>query len=179
MHGIIFLELKKYVIGKYNSETWFGLLQANNLQDRIYETTKLFDDQEIVDLVKTASRKTGISESDILEDFGQFLVPTLVEIYSPFILPEWKMLDLLENIENTIHRVVRMRSPGAQPPLLKIERLNANDVKIVYQSERKMCSLLNGIVKGVANYYKKEITLEKTKCMLHGDDFCEYFVSVI
>ena len=39
-------------------------------------------------------------------------------------------MDLFEQIEDTIHNVVRLRNPGAKPPQLRVERLTAEDIVI-------------------------------------------------
>jgi len=51
----------------------------------------------------------------LLEDFGALSRRILIDMYWALIEPEWKTLDLLEHTEEAIHKVVRLKNPGAQP----------------------------------------------------------------
>jgi len=173
MHGIIFSELKKYVVTKFGDGTWNKLLQEAGLNGKMYWSHQIYPDEEVVALVVTASKMTRISVAAILEDFGEFIVPDLVKIYMIFIVSTWKTLDLLENVEETIHKVVRMRLPGSDPARLKVRRPNRDEVIIFYESPRKMCSLAKGIIRGVAKYYGETIIIQELKCMHRGSPSCQ------
>ena len=68
----------------------------------------------------------------LLEEFGEFLVPDLPELNRPMLEPHWRTLDVLEHTEGTIHRVVRMRNPEEPPPVLRCERLGPHEVRESY-----------------------------------------------
>src|SRR6185503_20271702 len=82
------------------------------------------------------------------------------------------LLDLLEHTEATIHRVVRMRSPGSAPPALRCRRLAADEVEMVYGSERKLCALARGIIRGLARVYEVRVELSEPECRLKGAAAC-------
>jgi len=44
---------------------------------------------------------------------------------------------------------------------------------IQYQSKRKLCSLLTGLLEGTADYFETPIRYSQTHCMLKGADACE------
>jgi hypothetical protein len=85
---------------------------------------------------------------------------------------EWRTLDVIEHTEETIHRVVRMRQPGAQPPLLRAERTSPNEVVLFYDSPRRLCAVARGIGRGVANHFQEPIVIEERRCMHRGDPGC-------
>lgn len=74
-------------------------------------------------------------------------------MYWGAIKPGWKTLDFLLYAEEAIHRTVCRRDPEAKPPQLHVERVDANEVRIVYTSPRRLCSLRIGMVEGVAAFY--------------------------
>jgi hypothetical protein len=41
-----------------------------------------------------------------------------------------------------------------------------------------MCALLRGIVKGAAKFYKEDVTISESRCMLLGDPECIVTVQV-
>jgi serine/threonine protein kinase len=71
-----------------------------------------------------------------------------------------------------MHTTVRIGNPGAQPPVLDCIRSTPNEVQIVYSSDRRLCSVAKGIVKGVARHYGETVRISEDACMLRGDPFC-------
>lgn len=176
MHGIIFKELKDYVEKNVGGGAWEKLMVEAGLGRKIFLPTQAYADEDIVKLVTAASKATGSPAGDILHSFGEYITPQLIKLFGALIKPDWKTLDLLEHTENTIHRVVRLQTPGAAPPKLVAERVSDDEVVIRYTSERRMCSLAKGIISGVANHYGDDITVEEPSCMLQGASECRISV---
>lgn len=176
MHGIIFLELNKYVTSKLGPEAWDKLITESNLGARTYEVIADYPDSEVVSLVTTASRITGIPIPEILEDFGEFIAPDLLQMYGNLIHPNWKTLDVIENTESQIHTVVRANNRYAHPPDLKTVRTSEDEVTIHYSSQRKMCDVAKGIVKGLAKHYHENISILESTCMHKGDSICTILI---
>lgn len=172
MHGIIFSELKKFVDGKLGPDSWTKLMKESGLKAKVYLSTQEYPDAEINLLVSTASRLTGKNPQAILEEFGEFIVPDLVNIYGSLIKPAWRTLDLIEHTEETIHKVVRIKNPGAHPPELKCTRPSPKEVVITYNSARKMCAVAKGIARGIAKHYREQIMIHESSCMLRGNAVC-------
>jgi predicted hydrocarbon binding protein len=172
VHGIIFSELKKYVDTKFGGSTWQTLLSEAGLGSKLYMTIQSYPDADAVALVMTASRLTGKPAPAILQDFGEFIAPDLVNMYHSLVRPEWKTLELLENVEKTIHTVVRSRHEGAAPAQIRCERVGANELVLTYQSARKMCPVAVGIVKGLGKHYNQQVSVTETSCMHRGASAC-------
>ena len=170
--------LRKYAEAKLGAGAWDKLLAEANLDGNIYYAVSNYPDHNMVRLVGAAARITGLTGAAILEDFGQSLVPELVTLYKPLIRSTWKTIDLLENTEELIHSVVRVRNEGASPPQLKVDRLAHGELRIVYTSARRMCSLLKGIVRGIAALYGEKVTLDEVACMQQEANRCEFLVRV-
>jgi hypothetical protein len=178
MHGIIFAELRKYVDTKLGGSAWNDLLNAAGLKGRMYLPITDYPDAEAVTLVTTAAEITGIPAATILEDFGVFIAPSLLGMYRTLVQPEWKTLDLLQYTEDTIHKVVRARNPGARPAELTAERLSPTELRLIYSSHRKLCPIARGIIKGMANIFGEEVSIEETQCMHSGAPHCEMMIMV-
>jgi hypothetical protein len=133
----------------------------------------------ILALVAAASRRTGRPAAELLEDFGSFIAPTLLSVYKPFVKPHWRTLDLLENTEQTIHKVVRMKNPGAAPPQLKVSRPSRDEVMIVYTSPRRLCAVSQGIAAGVARHYGERVRVTELECMHKGHRQCRISVKLL
>ncbi|HXB53262.1 MAG TPA: heme NO-binding domain-containing protein [Vicinamibacteria bacterium] len=176
MHGIIFSELRKYVDSKLGGDAWAGLLQAAGLPGKLYMPIHTYPDQEAVALVSAAAKITGQPVDGVLQHFGEFIAPDLLRMYRALLKKEWKTLDILEHTEETIHRVVRSQNPGAEPPRLQCTRLSATTLVIAYTSNRKMCGVAKGIVRGIAAEFGEKVVISESTCMLKGGTKCEISV---
>jgi hypothetical protein len=162
MHGIIHAELKKFVEKNHGIEAWQAILEKANLGPKIYLFTATYPDEEAVAIVTAASELTGTPAEDILEAFGLFIAPSLMNMFKALIKPEWGTMELLLNTEDTIHRVVRMKNPGAAPPKLNFEQTGPKELKLLYNSPRQMSAVGRGIITGVASHYGDTVSITET-----------------
>jgi hypothetical protein len=179
VHGIIHHELQKFVVANHGPATWRQLLERAGVANKVYIVSQSYPDEDAVALVQAASEMTGAPANDILEQFGEFIVPDLVALYAPLIKPGWRTLDFLENTEDTIHHVVRMRQKNAAPPALRCLRRGPKEVTIIYTSARKMCAVAKGITRGVAKHYGEAIQISEPECMHAGRPACRISVRLV
>ncbi len=172
MHGIIHLELEKFVVSGFGRPAWEKLLDKTKLTSRLYTPVQSYPDDDIVTLVGAAVEMTGKSATELLEGFGEFLVPTYLHVYGALLDSSWRTLDVIEHTEETIHRVVRMRQPGAAPPRLQVERTSDDSVLITYDSPRKLCAVARGISRGIAKHCGERVAIVDRACMHGGAPKC-------
>jgi predicted hydrocarbon binding protein len=178
MHGTIFNELQKFVGARLGDGAWESLrAQAGIDPARTYDPFGNYPDEEVGALVTTTSGITGIPVPALLEAFGEFIAPDLLETYWGAIAPEWTTLDVIEHTESTTHTVVRMDHPTAAPPYLHAERTGENEVRVVYTSPRRLCAVARGICRGIAGHYKETIDIRDERCMHRGDENCVIVVT--
>lgn len=173
MHGMIFAELQRYAEAKHGRGTWDALLRNANLENHVYLAVQEYPDHEIISLVMAACAMTGLPVSAVLDDFGQFIVPSLMRMYGYLLKPEWRAIDVIDHTEGRIHAVVRVKDPLAKPPKLKTHRLSTDEVLLVYTSPRQMCGLAIGIGKGLGQHFSEKIIVNQTMCMHEGATRCE------
>jgi hypothetical protein len=173
MHGIVHAELQKYIVIRFGHPIWKKLLKQSGLETKSYLVSQHYPDSDILTLVTTASEVTEKPVSQLLEEFGEFIAPDLLEMYRPMLDPRWRTLDILEHTEDTVHRVVRLRNAGATPPELRCQRLSPGEVQLSYNSPRKMCALARGIIRGLAKRFDETVQIQEGACMLRGAASCE------
>ena len=178
MHGIIHLELKKFVLATHGSSVWNSLVESAGLVGKRYPAKRAYEDGDLLALVNSASEVLNTPVDNILESFGEFIAPDLMSLYSGHVNPAWKTLDFLENAEGVIHHAVRANEPESTPPRLVARRQSATQVIIEYRSDRKMCALARGIVRGVADKYGEHVDINEPCCMHKGSEHCEIVVSL-
>ncbi len=172
MHGIMYLELQKFVSERYGEPAWRTLTQKAALDAEIFTPLRAYPDDFMFRLVRAAEELTQAPAQDILEAFGEFLVPAYVSLYGNLLKPEWRTLDVIEHTEETIHRVVRLRQAGAKPPRLRAERAAPDEVVLFYDSERRLCAAARGIARGLAQHFRESLGIEERQCMHRGDKSC-------
>src|SRR5262245_15775744 len=172
MHGLIILEFRRFAQKQARISDWESLLREAQLPTKSYSPARVYPDEEVWALVGAASRLLNVSVGAALEAFGEFVAPELIRLYGKLIEPEWKTLDLIENTEKLIHTAVRVGKPGAKPPVLNCVRSTRDELQILYSSDRQLCSVAKGIVKGVARHYGETVHVTDDACMLRGDPFC-------
>jgi hypothetical protein len=179
VHGFILSEIRGYVTAKLGAESWKVLLKEAGLAGKEYVNYREYPDEEVVALVVTASRITNLEVPAILEDFGVYLAANLMRIYRPLVRPEWKLLDFLEHVEDTVHGVVRSRNRAAHPPGLRAIREASDRVVVVYSSGRRLCALAVGIVQGLSAHYGEAIAVDHEPCQQRGAPACHIGVRVL
>jgi len=172
MLGIILRELKKYVEAQHGKPAWQELLRTAGLEGKVYLPLTDYPDAELTRLVTEISATSGQSADDILEEFGEFIVPDLVQTYRTLIQPGWKTLDLIEHTEKVIHSAVRLRDSNARPPELSVARTSVDRVEIIYTSHRQLCAVAKGIARGVARHYGERVEIAEDRCMKQGAADC-------
>jgi predicted hydrocarbon binding protein len=62
--------------------------------------------------------------------------------------------------------------PGAAPPALLARRVSPDEVHIDYRSERGLCSLAEGIARGMALHFGEEVDVSQPECVHRGGTRC-------
>lgn len=158
-------------------EEQFGLAAWNELlekagYDGVYTAAGMYEDAELLDLVARASEMTGVPSDQLVFAFGEFMFPSYVSRYPDLIDGSIGFLSFLETIDTVIHVEVKKIYPGAKTPSFQYHRTGPESLVLRYQSDRKMCTLAEGLIRGAANHYQTEYTLEHSPCMKHGADHC-------
>jgi hypothetical protein len=161
MHGIIYSNLYRFVRENHGAEILEKIKNDAKVSTNFYDTNKSYPDSEILNLLNSACNTLKIDIENLLEIFGNYIAPKLLVAFKSFIDPEWGCLDLLERTETFAHKAVRMTMKESTPPILKIKRVNKDQVLIEYTSERKLISLGIGIIKTFGDKYNEKLQIEK------------------
>jgi predicted hydrocarbon binding protein len=167
------MSLRRHVVDSHGEQTWLDLLDDAGMSGRLFTSLGEYPDSEVMALVGAASRALGVDAGDVLRGFGRSLARDLIVTYRSLVGAGWTAFDLLEHTEKTIHTVVRMRQPGAQPPVLSVTRRGPELVSVRYASARRLCALAQGIVLGVGDQFGTPLQVHETSCMLKGAGHCQ------
>jgi predicted hydrocarbon binding protein len=176
MHGLIHIELERFAREEAGDGPWEQAVIAAGLSDRTYVATDRYDDREALSLVVALAKITETGPQALLEGFGRALVPALLSNFSDMVAPEWRTLDLIQNTEELIHTALRASDEAARPPMLRVMRRSADEVIVIYASERRMCGVAKGIARGLGDHFGESIIVDEESCMLTGASSCSIAV---
>lgn len=177
MHGLIFFYMQKFADYLSMSGGDAGGLRATVVREPgRYQPSGVYPDIEAMQILESLSAEVSRPLPAIVQEFGEFLAPSLVKVAGPWIDPSWRTLDLIQNTESLIHSMVRTAKPGAEPPVLETVRVSADELQLVYSSRRRLCVLATGLMRGMARHFGEKIEVCETSCMLNGDAFCSFTV---
>jgi predicted hydrocarbon binding protein len=81
-------------------------------------------------------------------------------------------------VETYIHEALRAKNLSEfAPPELSAERVGDDRVSITYASDRELCDLAKGLVRGIGAYYDEPLAVNEPACMHDGDPHCELVVT--
>ena len=179
MHGTVFGELKQYVGTRLGPTAWNELLENAAIGPKIYLAIQEYPDEELGAILHAASKRSGLTPAQLLQDFGDFIGPHLMRMYRMYIQPEWRTLDVIEHTEERIHKMVRLQQRGARPPYLSTTRRGEDEIVIHYASNRRLCGFAKGIALGIARHYGETIEIRDLSCMHRGAETCEILVRCV
>jgi hypothetical protein len=163
MHGSIFVLLKRFVENSYDYSTWLKLLEATGITHPSYQMQEMYPTREIFAIVNKASEISGTPAYDLMEQFGEFLVPDLLLVYKKYVNPAWRTYDMLLNTELSMHGAVKSQDSRTSPPMLLVTRKGSKQLIVDYHSKRKMAGVAVGIIKGIARYYHENDQITVTR----------------
>ena len=120
---------------------------------------------------------TGEPLDEILRGFGSFAAQkSFAELFPSYYEESGDTFTFLLGIEEKIHELVRATIAGAYPPKLHVQPFQDIGVLVSYTSDRMLCSLLEGLVRGTAEHYGDEVVVQEIQCMHEGDAGCVFTV---
>ena len=168
MHGLIFASLRDYTRQRLGEEEAEALWA-----DAAYEPAEVYADEDFQSRLERVCAATGADLDESLHDFGSFAgETTFAALYPGYYAEAAGTRAFLLGVEERIHQVVRATIPGAIPPHLRVSELGPDGAIVTYTSSRRLCALLEGLVRGTARYYGEEVELEQIQCMHRGDPGC-------
>ncbi len=176
MHGVVGYELYDWIRSKYGDRALLQVLSTASVKPVGFVIMMTYDDDDFFAFIAGASQVVNKSAGVLLEEFGEHIAPGLVKGHREIIPGHWTALDLVLHTEHTIHAVVRLKDNGATPPRIRCQRKNG-EVRIIYDSPRKICEFGKGLIKGIGQHYNQPLVVREPSCMHDGKPYCELFVS--
>ena len=178
MHGLIFVTWEKYLAER------FGNPLLNRYREGIGETpatsplaSRVYDDATLLAGVGLASQLTRMSADTLLWEYGRyFIVNGLTSHLCAYLLTQVTSGRELLLTMRDAHAQMRRTPDGLTPPLFSYELFSSDprEIALIYDSPRKLCSVLWGAIEGAAERYGERVQIVERTCMKRGAPRCRF-----
>lgn len=172
MKGIVFNLLEQVVIREYGENTWDDLLSSAGLTGA-YTSLGSYPDEHLGRLVGAASQALDVPAQDLIRWFGREALPALAQAYPAFFVPHTDTRSFLLTLNDIIHPEVRKLYPGADVPDFDFVLLPGGNLRMGYDSHRKLCAFAEGLIEGAAAHFEEVVAISQPHCLLLGDPRCD------
>jgi hypothetical protein len=175
MKGVIFNLLEEFIIEVADEDTYEDILDEVKLAtEEPFVGPGTYPDEDLMAIVTKAVEKLGIPVPDAVRAFGKWIFPKLVGMIPPEFTDFQHPKDFLKTVDHIIHVEVRKLYEHAAPPRFYYEDPAPDRLIMKYQSPRKLYDLMDGLLEGVAEFYKTPIDYVRTETEHDGQEVCEY-----
>lgn len=171
MKGVVFNLLEEAVVREFGLDTWEMLLDQAGVAGS-YTSLGNYSDDEVVALVQAAAAALDLTNAQVLRWFGERAMPILKERYGGFFEKHASSKSFVLSVNSMIHPEVRKLYSGASCPFFHFKEGADGSVTMDYDSERKLCDLAEGFVRGAAGLFCEDVDVVHHSCMNHGDSKC-------
>ncbi len=179
MKGIIFNLLEDFITRSLGEDSFEEILSNCGLltpDPLVIVAPGTYPDQDFHEIVRQAAKYSGSTEAELLRSFGRFALPRLAERYPHFFSSCQHPKDFLKFLSLVHHVEIKKLYKDADTPLFSCRELSNNELILLYSSKRKLCHMVEGLIQGLEDYYLVKISCHRKRCMLHGDNACEFLL---
>jgi len=173
MKGIIFTVTQDIIEDEFGEEVWNDLLERTNL-DGAYTSLGDYSHEQLREIVETAADELDMSQKEVLRFVGRNAISRFADKHPELFEDYETTRGLVMDLNQIIHPEVRKLHPGAEVPEFDYLESNNNILEMAYRSQRRLCALGEGLIKGTSDYFDEDVSVKQTECMLEGDDRCIY-----
>lgn len=175
MKGVLFNIFEEFIIENYGDEVYDDILDAATLTtEEPYVGPGTYPDADMFSLVGAACERLGVSLEVALKAYGRFCLPGLATRYPVFFEGIEHPKDILKIVDSVIHVEVHKMYPKAVLPSFDCEEHPDGSMSMIYRSHRKLCTVAEGLIEGVGDWFSIPIELAHSRCVHKGDDHCRF-----
>ncbi len=181
MYGLINVAIRDMVLAQFGDETWTSIVQKSGVGEDAFVRMDQHDDAVTYGLVGAASEVLDLSASEVLQAFGAYWTTfTAEEGYGPLLTAAGETLpEFLQNLD-AMHTRVGTMYPDFKPPSFECTDVTDSGLNLHYRSSRDgLDDLVIGLLKGLGQRFKVNVTVEQTAAKASGDDHSVFHVQWI
>jgi hypothetical protein len=175
MKGIMFNIAEQFIIDHYGEDALEEVIASCNLKTKEpFVGPGTYPDEDMTEIVVKSSEKLGITPAELLKTLGRYAFAKLAERHPVFLTGHTSSKEFLKTVDKVIHVEVRKLYQHTILPTFSYSEPSDDELIIVYYSERKLYALMEGLIDGVADYFKQSITQKHRIMEKEGVEVCEF-----
>lgn len=177
MKGVVFNLLEAFVVENWGEEAYEEILDLCPLQTKEpFVGPGTYPDVDLFTIATTAADRVGVSLPVALRAFGRFAFPHLAGKFPAYTEEAKDAKAFLLGVDSVIHVEVRKLMPEAVTPKFGYSGDVEDGLNIRYESTRKLCYFMEGLLDGLGDHYGSQVTHEQATCMHEGADHCDFVI---
>lgn len=173
IHGILFVEFKKYLNAKFGGDTWANMRRNAKLRSDTFRSPQRYPYEDLRKIVKATSEITGLSQEFIFEDFGEYIGLKFVDMFWYVVNANWKTLDTLEHSLEIVSIIAKSAKYDFQ---MQCERKSPSEVVVICSVLSEAHLMLKGSIKGLSRYHQEQIKVTSSSI---DDNKWEFRVTLV
>jgi len=175
MKGIVFTKFIEMVEEQFSIDTAEEMIEACDLPNGgSYTSVGTYDHRELVALLLQLSKISGKPVPDLLRDYGKFLFGQFALLYPGFFKGVTSSLAFAAQIDDVIHVEVLKLYPDAQLPRFQTVSWTADELKLLYRSDRHLGDLAEGLLEACIAHFGEagSVSLRRENLAEPGEPVC-------
>ena len=173
MKGVVFTEFLEMVESRFSEAIADQLIEDTAPPSGgAYTAVGTYPHQELVAMVVRLAQVSGTPVPALLQAFGTYLLGSFVRLYPDSFKGFTSSLDMLENIEVTVHSQVLKLYPEAELPHFEVVRRSPRELQMIYRSVRHLGDLAVGLIEGCAAHFGETLEIRREDLGGPGQPIC-------
>lgn len=161
MLGMVFNALKTMLEEKVSADYAEEVFTAAKLEhDGHYEDKQTYPDSELGKILDVLAKETDHSLDSLMYDFGYFWFGHLVHSHGQMLAGREGLLELLEALDDDVHKEVKKLYPNASVPDFEVMSRTEHGMRLRYHSPRDLVSLAEGMLDAGAAHFNQNLSRE-------------------
>ncbi len=171
MKGVIFNVLEELVIETAGMDAWNNVLAATGYEG-VYTSGDSYPDEELFALAAEICKVLNLDLATVVGIFGEYLFDQLDARHPVFVQQSSDLRSFLLSVDTVIHgEVLKLYQ---NPNLPRFSYRDEGDTLVMnYTSERKLCILAEGLIRGAAKRFNANVDITHPVCMHDGAEHCQ------
>jgi hypothetical protein len=162
MKGIVFTEFLEMVEERYSAEVMDRILLGAKLPSGgAYTAVGTYDHGEMWSLVIQLSKVLEVPVPELFRSYGEHLFVRFAAAHPHCLAGAKSSFDLLQGLDNVIHREVRKPYPDAELPRFEVAERSALQMILIYESARHFADLAEGLIRACGHHFGQHIALTR------------------
>ncbi|MBX7144771.1 MAG: heme NO-binding domain-containing protein [Oligoflexia bacterium] len=174
MKGDIFSIYEKFVAKNFGQSVYEDALTKAEPHFETrgpFVSPEVYPDGDFITLLDKTLEIVKVPVEQAMILFGRFAFARLAATIPHLMGRYHNSVELLRELDSIIHVEVRKLRQGTNPPKFTFVLGESGAVELVYESERRLYALAQGLILGCADYFAEKVEVERH---IHEDGRCTF-----